>query len=603
MENSERAAILAEEAIEVSRNLRDAASAFASLPDGTYGLSAIGNQWHLSGSSDTKGIFTRAVAISSISGSQKKVTTTVSWSDQNYPTNSVSISTYFTNWRAPLTIGLTINKAVINHGGTKVPSDFLPASLSTLAWDNSVDPPVQNTIYIPIIFSPSTMTLGPGTYNFLSSSDPNYDLTLSSDCLGSAIILADGDTKLCNITYEEHTMPIVDAPVSSTIASSSATLGATVESLGFPASISARGICYSTSAGPSLTSGATCVAATLSQTVPSAFAISATSLSVNTAYHYRGYATNSTGAAYSSDGTFTTNSAIVVPTVTTAFPVTNISRTTATSGGNVTSDGGTSVIARGIVWSTSINPTIALSTKTSNGMGVGSFSSSLTSLACNTLYHVRAYATNPVGTSYGSDITFTTSVCSSIIFVGQGTASGPSVAIPSHNVGDLLVMFAYRDNNISPPTVPAGWTTISSSMGASSNSSSLAYRIATGNDSGTGFAGSTGLIVQVYRGVSTSPIGANGVQQGASATAAYPALSLGVFDSSSWIVGFAGVAKKNTTIKNAPTGMTARADIVGGSSEASGSDTNGGVSSWNAQNVPLGKSVNWSVRTLEIKSQ
>ena len=85
-----------------------------------------------------------------------------------------------------------------------------------------------------------------------------------------------------------------------------------------------------------------------------------------------------------------------------------ITTTTASSGGNITSDGGGSITARGVCWSTSQNPTIALSTKTSDGTGTGSFASSLTGLSPNTLYYARAYATNAAGTAYGNQISFTT---------------------------------------------------------------------------------------------------------------------------------------------------------------------------------------------------
>lgn len=98
--------------------------------------------------------------------------------------------------------------------------------------------------------------------------------------------------------------------------------------------------------------------------------------------------------------------ATTVPTVTTTA-ITAIITTTATGGGNVTSDGNATVTARGICWSNSSNPTLA-NPYTSDGSGTGSFASSITGLAANTLYHVRAYATNSVGTSYGSDVSFTT---------------------------------------------------------------------------------------------------------------------------------------------------------------------------------------------------
>lgn len=87
--------------------------------------------------------------------------------------------------------------------------------------------------------------------------------------------------------------------------------------------------------------------------------------------------------------------------------VTNIGQLTATSGSNITSDGGAPVTARGVCWSTSQNPTIAHS-KTTDGTGTGEFSSSITGLAANTTYYVRAYATNSVGTCYGEEVSFKT---------------------------------------------------------------------------------------------------------------------------------------------------------------------------------------------------
>lgn len=95
-----------------------------------------------------------------------------------------------------------------------------------------------------------------------------------------------------------------------------------------------------------------------------------------------------------------------IPTVTTT-QVTAISYTTASSGGNVTSDGGAPVTQRGVCWSTSVNPTIS-NNKTTNGTGTGTFTSAITDLILKTTYHVRAYATNSVGTAYGNDRSFTT---------------------------------------------------------------------------------------------------------------------------------------------------------------------------------------------------
>ena len=95
-----------------------------------------------------------------------------------------------------------------------------------------------------------------------------------------------------------------------------------------------------------------------------------------------------------------------VPTVTTSL-VSEVATTSATCGGNVTSDGGASVTVRGVCWSTSQNPTVNDS-HTTDGGGMGSFTSNITGLAANTIYYVRAYATNSAGTAYGEEVTFTT---------------------------------------------------------------------------------------------------------------------------------------------------------------------------------------------------
>ncbi|AXG74697.1 hypothetical protein DVK85_10840 [Flavobacterium arcticum] len=98
------------------------------------------------------------------------------------------------------------------------------------------------------------------------------------------------------------------------------------------------------------------------------------------------------------------------PTVTTTEIITtDITTTSATSGGNVTSTGDTST-ERGVVWSTSVNPTVSLSTKTSDGTSTttGIYSSTITGLNSNTQYYYRAYATNAGGTAYGTEYSFYT---------------------------------------------------------------------------------------------------------------------------------------------------------------------------------------------------
>lgn len=93
----------------------------------------------------------------------------------------------------------------------------------------------------------------------------------------------------------------------------------------------------------------------------------------------------------------------------TTLSATNITDSTASAGGNITSTGTVTVTARGVCWSTNQNPTIT-DVKTVDGTGTGQFVSNLTGLTDNTLYYVRAYSTSSSGTTYGNEISFTTSV-------------------------------------------------------------------------------------------------------------------------------------------------------------------------------------------------
>ncbi len=108
-------------------------------------------------------------------------------------------------------------------------------------------------------------------------------------------------------------------------------------------------------------------------------------------------------------------------TITTST-VLNITSTLASSGGVIINDGGAPVTQRGIVWSTSPNPTTA-NNSTSDGSGPGSFTSILTSLSVNTTYFVRAYAINSEGTAYGNQQSFTTT------YIDSGIVSIPGAGV------------------------------------------------------------------------------------------------------------------------------------------------------------------------------
>ncbi len=195
-------------------------------------------------------------------------------------------------------------------------------------------------------------------------------------------------------------LPTITTTTPSAITSSAASGGGEVTSAG-GASVTARGVCWATTANPVATGNHT-----TDGSGTGVFTSSITGLSPNTLYHVRAYATNSGGTAYGSDLQFTTLTDL--PVVTTAA-ATSITGTTATSGGNVTSAGGGTISARGVCWSISANPVVT-DPHTSDGTGTGTFTSSLSGLLENTSYHIRAYATNGAGTSYGSDLQFATTI-------------------------------------------------------------------------------------------------------------------------------------------------------------------------------------------------
>lgn len=101
-----------------------------------------------------------------------------------------------------------------------------------------------------------------------------------------------------------------------------------------------------------------------------------------------------------------TESSLTVPEVLTNEP-TSITHTSVQSGGIITSDGGAFITDRGVCWNATQEPTIA-NDKTSDGNGAGSFTSNINGLLSGTLYYIRAYAINSVGTGYGSTISFST---------------------------------------------------------------------------------------------------------------------------------------------------------------------------------------------------
>jgi len=153
------------------------------------------------------------------------------------------------------------------------------------------------------------------------------------------------------------------------------------------------------------------------------FVQSLTGLTANTLYYIRAYATTASGTVvYGPELTFTTL-APTAPVIASTTAITAITPSGATTGGTITSDGGSAITAKGVCWGTSSGTLLGASNFTNNGTGIANFSSIITGLSGSTTYFVRAYATNGVGTTYGPELSFST--CGTPIYtVGQLVGGG-----------------------------------------------------------------------------------------------------------------------------------------------------------------------------------
>ena len=262
------------------------------------------------------------------------------------------------------------------------------------------------------------------------------------------------------------TTPTVATTAAGSIASTSATLGGNVTTDG-ELTVTERGIVYSSSdTTPTIAEGAI---KNTNGTGEGVFTKSITGLTEGTQYYFNTYAINALGTSYGTSTTFTTTTTTPTVTTTAASSIGSISVTLA---GNVITNGGVTVTNRGIVYSTSdTTPTLAEgANRITKGTGIGVFTASFSSLTEGTQYYFNTYATNALGTSYGTSAAFKTTITTPTVTTDSPKSLARTSVTLEGNVdrdgGSAVtergIVYATSDTS---PTIAEGATKYSSGAG------------------------------------------------------------------------------------------------------------------------------------------
>jgi uncharacterized protein (TIGR02145 family) len=319
------------------------------------------------------------------------------------------------------------NATVTSNGGATTTSGF--------CWATHTTPTLSDNFNTAVIGSAQYS----GGMQFLTPSTLYYVRAYSTNSAGTAY----GN----QVTFTTLTpaVPSVSTGALTLVTQTSASIAGSVTNIN-GSTVTATGICWSITTGPTTANSLTSNGTALNWTG------NLTGLSSNTLYYARAYATNGVGTTYGTQISFTTGATIPTLLLTT---VTNITQTTATSGGNTLTDGGSAITTKGVCWNTTGTPTIADS-KTTDGTSTSNFTSTLSGLSAGTLYYVRAYATNSIGTGYSTQSTFTTSATQTFCEIVKAQVK-KWLCIPVAGYGALYNWYAVNYNINGTSIAPTGW--------------------------------------------------------------------------------------------------------------------------------------------------
>lgn len=203
----------------------------------------------------------------------------------------------------------------------------------------------------------------------------------------------------------------------------------------------------------------------------------------------------------------------------------------------------------------------------------------------------------------------------SISFVGAASAEAASVTLPTHQAGDLIVLFAWNGGSLTIPTIPSGWFIIRNwarSAGAN-RAGVIAYKIAASAAETSGTWTNAALVgVAIYRDdVNILALGGDRLGTDINSTSftylALPsytnvqAVSGKMRSASGWVIGIGGANLNDQSLETPPSGMVNRTNLAGAlTNEISIHDTDGNVADWASTNVTLASTTVGSSCTLEI---
>jgi trimeric autotransporter adhesin len=249
-----------------------------------------------------------------------------------------------------------------------------------------------------------------------------------------------------------------------------------------------HGHCWSTSSG--VTIDGISVKTQLGSVVePQSYISNLTNLTAGTTYYIKAYMTGGNKTIYGKEITFRTGE-LVIPTISTTA-ISTVTTTSAVTGGNITSDGGSPITARGVCWGALTGP-IVDNSKTIDGTGTGNFSSIISGLSPGTVYYVRAYATNNVGTAYGSEQSFTTNTdipgaATNVIATAGNNQAVITFTAPTSNGGLSITGYSVNSN---PGNIEAFGSSSPITVTGLTNGIAYTFIVTASNGNGSGPASS-----------------------------------------------------------------------------------------------------------------